>query len=511
MINFKNKNYYLSSFVWSTLSKLLNAVLGFISIPILLNAYGMSDYGVLSIAIACNAYMYVLDLGMNVGAIKFYSTWKTEGDLERIERVARTNITFYLIISLVNIILLGGFIIWGVGSFSLSGYQSSMLVTCLLILAGFSVMNWLSSVFYQLLVANEQMGYAMQVQCVQTIFKLLFVGSLCWVEIQLTSYFLIFTFIVSLVVVPYAMRCKRTQLIRSLKPAFYFPELKEVLAFSLSIFLLSLLQISAVQSRPLLLGIFAFDGASSVAEYKIIELIPNFLIVLCGVFSSIFLPRTSAMMVNKSQTEIQTFSNTWTLRVSILANLLSVPFALCASDVLYVYLGKGYEDLAFWMALWIPAIVLQIHSTPGNAIVLAHGNIRPLVVITFIACMISIPINIVLIKPLGVGAAVVSYYIYIFIILLYNYIYYYKKVLHLQSWTMFKRFVQPTAVAILTSVVSFELFTAIAPIFSGISRLECLGLLTLKIIIWCSFYLLCLKTVGIDGVSLKKIFLLDTK
>ena len=97
-------NYYISSFFWSTLSKILNAIINFISVPLLLGVWGQADYGVLSLATACNGYMHLLDLGMNTGAIKFYSQWKTEGKINLIYRVAHSNTTFYMLISLINTI-----------------------------------------------------------------------------------------------------------------------------------------------------------------------------------------------------------------------------------------------------------------------------------------------------------------------------------------------------------------------------------------------------------------------
>ena len=97
-------NYYLSSFFWSTLSKVLNAILGFVSIPLLLGFYGKADYGILSIATACNGYMHLLDLGMNTGAIRYFSLWKAEKKFDLIQKVAHTNITFYMIIAGVNAI-----------------------------------------------------------------------------------------------------------------------------------------------------------------------------------------------------------------------------------------------------------------------------------------------------------------------------------------------------------------------------------------------------------------------
>lgn len=65
-------NYYFSSFFWSTFQKIINAIVGFISVPLLLGYYGKAEYGILGIATACNGYMHLLDLGMNTGAVKFF-------------------------------------------------------------------------------------------------------------------------------------------------------------------------------------------------------------------------------------------------------------------------------------------------------------------------------------------------------------------------------------------------------------------------------------------------------
>ena len=118
-------NYYVSSFFWSTLSKILTAIVGFISVPLLLGYYGKAEYGILSIATACNGYMHLLDLGMNVGAVKFFSQWKAEGNIDKVYRVARTNITFYGIIALINVIGLIALAFFGESLFSVTSAQFS--------------------------------------------------------------------------------------------------------------------------------------------------------------------------------------------------------------------------------------------------------------------------------------------------------------------------------------------------------------------------------------------------
>ena len=118
-----DNKYFISSFFWSTLSKVLNAVFGFVSVPLLLGYFGKADYGLLSIATACNGYMHLMDLGMNTGAIKFFSQWEAEGKRDMVYRVSRTNITFYFIVSLVNVIGLVALAIWGENLFSISHEQ----------------------------------------------------------------------------------------------------------------------------------------------------------------------------------------------------------------------------------------------------------------------------------------------------------------------------------------------------------------------------------------------------
>lgn len=100
------QNYYFKSFFWSTISRILSAIVGFISVPLLLGFYGKADYGILALATSCNGYMQLLDLGMNTGTVKFFSQWKAQGKIDLIHKVSGTNMTFYLIISSINILLL---------------------------------------------------------------------------------------------------------------------------------------------------------------------------------------------------------------------------------------------------------------------------------------------------------------------------------------------------------------------------------------------------------------------
>lgn len=442
------KNYYLSSFFWSTFQKVITAIVGFVSVPLLLGYYGKADYGILGIATACNGYMHLLDLGMNSGAVKFYSQWRTEGKLELICRVARTNITFYFIISIINIALLLLLAVFGEGLFSVTHEQFIQLRTCLIIIAFFSIFSWASTTFRQLLVANLQMSYTMQIQTIMALLKGLLIAFVFLFKLSLSFYFFLLTGIVSFLIIPYAIKCRKQNLIDSLKPAFYWKDFKVVIGFSLSLFALSLFQMTATQSRPIILSIFASNGADAVAEFKIIEVIPSLIISIGGSFTGIFLPRTSSMVAKGNQAEISEFAYKWTKYTTIIVNILTIPFILCAKEVLSAYVGNNYSYLSRWLIIWCATVLLQMHTTPGNALVLAYGKTKLLVISTSIFCLISVVLNAFLCSHLGVGAAVVSYFLYVIMVLGLYYLVYYKKLMNLSRLEMLKSFVVPSIISV---------------------------------------------------------------
>ena len=496
-------NYYINSFFWSTFQKILAAIVGFISVPLLLGYYGKAEYGVLGIATACNGYMHLLNLGMNTGAVKHYSQWRAKGEFERIYHVARTNIVFYGIIAIINIIGLVALALWGENLFAVTHEQFIELRYCLLILSFFSFFSWGTTTFQQLLIAHLQMAYTMKVQSVMTILKGVLIGLVFLLGLSLTQYFFLLTFIIAILIVPYAIKCKSLGFIDSFRPAAYWKEFKIVLLFSLSIFALSLFQMTATQSRPIILSIFSENGADAVADFRIIEVIPQLIIMIGGAFSGIFLPKVSAMVAEGNQQQISAFAYKWTKYTTIIVNILTVPFILCANEMLTAYVGDDYTYLTPWLILWCVTVLIQMHTTPGNALVLAYGKTKLLVISTAVFCILSLVLNAVLCPKYGVGAAVISYLIYVIFVIALYYVEYYKKLLKLSRRRMLYSFFIPTIISVLVLVViNFVPITFVR--FDNI-RLTKITVFILKTLLWIIPYCLLLMAFRvIDFKELKK-------
>lgn len=452
MASLKN-NYYVSSFFWSTVSRILAAIVGFFTVPLLLGLYGKANYGILALATSCNGYMQLLDLGMNTGAVKYFSQWKAEGKIDLIHKVSGTNVTFYLIISAINILLLLLLAAFGEPLFNITHEQFVTLRECLIILAVFNVFSWETTPFQQLLQADKQIAFTMKMQSIGKLLQLILVGVTIWLKLPLTTYFFFLTGIVAILIIPYAYKCKKDKLTISLRPKTYWKEFRVVLTFSLAIFALGLFQATATQSRPIILSMFSKDGAGSVADFRIVEVIPSFIIMLSGTFSGIFLPKAAEMVAKKDRQSIEDFAYKWTGYTTIVVNLLVFPFIIGGRDALSAYVGPKYGYLSIWLTVWLICVLLQMHTTPGNALVLSYGKTKILVVSTAIACVISMVINGVLSKQFGVGSAVIGYFVYIVILSSMYYIYFYRKLLKLNNFKLFSKFLFPTILGTISMII----------------------------------------------------------
>lgn len=450
-----NNSYFFSAFFWSTLSKVLNAIFGFISVPLLLGFYGKAEYGLLSIATACNGYMHLMDLGMNTGAVKFFAQWEAEGKRSLIYNVARTNISFYFIISIVNIIGLLALAFGGESLFSVTHEQFIQLRYCFFILALFSSVSWITTVYNQLLTAFKKVTYTMQIQCVQVVLKGVLIALVFLCNFTLIQYFFYLTLIVAIAIVPYMIKSKKEGYIDTHKPAAYWGDFKVVLTFSLALFALSLFQVTATQARPIILSIFAENGAETVADYRIVEVIPQFIITVCGTFVSIFLPKSSEMMIRNDKAQIQEYVNGWTVKTTILVCVLCFPFIVGGSQILSAYVGAEYSNLTVWLQLWCFFLIVQMHSTPAFSFVLANGKTKVLVIGTAIACVVSILFNILLCKTMQVGSAIIGYVIYMLCLIGVYYLYLYKHYLGLKRWPIFKSFLKPLLLGGICCVIPF--------------------------------------------------------
>ena len=443
------KKYIAKSFGWSVIAKLINSSIQFISVPLLLNYFGKDNFGLITLAISVNAYLSILEMGVNTGGVKFYSEWIQNKKFDLLDTVARTSISFYGIIGIINSVVLLILAFWGMHFFHVTIDQGIALRKMFLILALFSVVNWCSSVFNQLIISNEGFYYIQQVNIVKNVLILILLGMTIVFEFNLTDYFIGFSLINSIIFFPLYIKSKKQLLITSFIPAFDWLNFRVVFKYSLAIIAMSIFQMSASQLRPVILSVYSTTGIGVLSDYRIMETICLFIISIGGIFTSIFLPKTSKLLLEGNKNKIENFAYNSTLYTTIICLVLAIPFILSGKEILTIYVGANYTYLYPWLVVWIFTIVFQLHSSPVASLILATGKTKMLVYSSAIACIVSLIINAVFTSWLGVGSAILGYAVYIVIQISFYYLYFNNKILNLNSWKIFKSFIIPTLLGVI--------------------------------------------------------------
>lgn len=439
--------YFAGSFFWSVVSKITDAGVKFFTIPLMLHYFGKDDYGILTLAISTNAYLNLLDLGINTGAIKFFSQWIAEKRYVLIQSVSRTSITFYLIIGIINSFVLILVAFFGHHLFNINQEQFGLLQTMFFIMAFYAILNWSTSIFNQLLMASERITFIQQVNIIKSIANLILIIFTVKLNLSLLTYFILFLTINVIYVIPYYIKTKSSNLIHSFLPGYDWINFKQILRYSLAIFAMGIFQFSATQSRPIVLSIFNSTGAGILSEYRVIEVFPIFIISIGGMITTILLPTTAKLIQQKQREKIEKMAYRGTAITSIIVCVLCFPIMINSHDILTLYVGSKYNFLAPWLNLWVFTIVLFLHNSPVASLVLSTGKTKMLVYSSAIACVASIIINAAFCQSLGVGSAIIGYLVYIVIQISYYYLYFNNKVLNLQSSKVFKAFLIPTFIA----------------------------------------------------------------
>ncbi|MEP6584173.1 MAG: hypothetical protein ABJA90_07890 [Ginsengibacter sp.] len=467
--------YFAGSFLWSVISKLTDAAVKFFTIPLMLHYFGKDNYGILTLAVATNAYMNLLNLGINTGAVKYFSQWIAEKKYALIHSVSSTSVSFYLIIGVVNSIALIVIALFGQHLFHISPQQFSLLKTMFFIMAFYAIINWSTSVFNQLLIANERITFIQQINIIKSIANLLLIYLTTRFSLSLLNYFILFSTLNSVFVIPYYLKARNSNLIRTFLPGKDWKNFKLIYRYSLSIFAMGIFSFTATQSRPIVLSMFNNSGAGILAEYRVIEVFPIFIISIGAMIITILLPITTKLVQQKQHEKIAEMAYKGTGITSILVCVLCFPIMINSRDILTLYVGEKYGFLAPWLSLWVFTIILFLHNSPVASLVLSTGKTKMLVYSSAIACVTSIIINAFMAKAYGVGSAVLGYLIYIVIQMSFYYLYFNTKILNLESIKVFKAFAIPTLIA----------FIACLPLYIfKFDSLPVLLIVLIKAVIW---------------------------
>lgn len=429
-----------SGFAWSIIYNVINALYGFVSVPILINFYGKGNYGLIGLALSVNVYVRLMDMGLNSTNIRFFSSWMAGGNTNRIKVGFQSSLAFYSIVGLINSAILL-FVAFYAGSiFSVSDEDVSILRNLFFILALTTVVNWYSSSFDQLIRATENVAWIQKRSIITKVAQIISLALAVWLKLSIELYFTL-SIISLFIILPFSVKKIKKELpYISFVPKWDRDIIKEILPYCLNVFSFSVFQFSFWNLRPILLGIGS--SAEAVADFRVMNGIAGIITTLSGTFLGALLPSVSKAVTKGNEQAINRVAYDGTKYITLFLVLLCFGLLTISPELLTLYVGSDYLYLVPWLNIW--SICLLGYSNQAiSSLILSGTNLRPLAISSAIATILGLFSVWFLIPYFDVGAAVVGHVVYTVIQQLFYYIYYWPKVLNINTLRLFVRCVLP--------------------------------------------------------------------
>ena len=421
--------------VWSTLTNIVNAIYGFISVPILINYYGKAEYGLIGLAMSVNVYMNLMDMGFNSTNVRFFSNWLAQKNYDRLLKGFQTSLSFYGVIGIVNVIILLIIAYFSDNIFNVTPQQNAILKNLFYILALSAFCQWFSSCFDQLIKATENVAWIQMRTLLTKILMVVVLFATVMLDFSIELYYFL-TCLASLSIIPMSVgKIKSETPFISFVPKWNKFVFKEMLPYCLNIFSFSLFQFSFYNLRPVFL---VMQGTvEAVADYRILNGIIGIVTMLGGAFTGILLPSTSKVVANHDKKAYYRMAYEGTKYISILICFCCFGMMSVGTEVLTLYVGKSYLYLIPWLNLWL-LCTLSTHNQAISSLILAESDIRSISYSSAIASVVGLISAWFLIPYYQIGGVCIAFVIYSFIQLIFFYIYYWPRKMKIDSAKVFK-------------------------------------------------------------------------
>ncbi len=419
---------------WTTILNVVNAVYGFISVPLLIGHFGKSEYGIIGLAMSVNVYMQLMDLGFNSTNVRFFSSWLTGSQTDKVKKAFSTSLGFYGIVGLINAIVLLVVLLHSSSLFNVDSAQDSILKSLLAILMVSAIINWLTSCFEQLVKATENVAWVQKYTLLPKLVQILVLVATLTLNFSIQVYFLLTTFSLLAIIPPLIKKIRQDLPYISFRPSINISILKEILPYSLNIFSFSIFQFSFYNLRPVFLGM---QGTmESVADYRILNGIIGIISMLGGTFTGVLLPSTSKVVAEHNTDAYNRMAYDGTKYISMLICFFCFAMMTVGSEVLTLYVGRDYLYLIPWFNVWL-LCTLGTHNQAISSLILAGSDIRAISYSSAVASVAGLAVSWYLIPGKQIGGVVIGFVVYTMIQMLFYYLYYWRRKMNINSRRVF--------------------------------------------------------------------------
>jgi len=396
--------------ILSYLSIIITMLVTLIYTPVMIRMLGQSEYGLYALVVSFAGYLSILDMGLGNAIVRYISRNRVLGDSHMESKLIGLFFRFFIVVGFLTIII-GSFmalnveIIFGNG---LTIEQLNTAKTMIIILTLNFALSFPLSIFGAIIQSYEKYVFMKIAVIIKSIIQpiiilIVLISNYGVVAIVITSSLINLVFLIF----NYGY-CKKYLKIKISFEKIDRIIVKEIMLYSIFIFLTVIVDKIYWQTDQVLLGIF--KDTETVAVYALAIQFIGIFLTLSTAISSLFLPKIS-MMVAKSGNH-EELSNLF-VKVGRIQFII-LGYALCGFIIFgnqFITLWVGYEynkAYIITLILLIPFMIDLIQNI-GIIILQAKNLFAFRTIVLVVSAVLNILISIYIIDTYGsIGTAVVT-------------------------------------------------------------------------------------------------------
>ena len=429
--------------IFNAIAVIASLASGIFFTPLIKQSVGVSTYGLYTLALSV-INLLLLDFGLSNSTTALVSKFKSRNDEDSEARVINVTFKLYLALDLVILVLFSVFAIASDYVFvGLTSSEQAIARNLFLILAGFSLVSFPSSVFTGVIQAYEDFAFLKIIDLTNSL-----------VYIALTSLSLVFGLGIYAIVVAAAMRGLIGAIAKllyfklklgkkiCLKEKNSFDEYKKVLGFSSYNFIISIASRLILTIVPTILGIVS--DSTNIAVFGICYSLNNYFFTFGSLMSDFFTPKAVSILETedpgKASSHLQEIGTKAGKIQFAIFTLIFIGFVCCGQEFISLWmLGDNTFQLAYFgtLLLTIYDFIYLPQSVFRSAMTANKTLIKP-----FALWELSLAlINVCLVFLLGyfygaIGACISVFSVRVIALIGYNY--FFKKKLGIRIFPFFK-------------------------------------------------------------------------
>lgn len=369
----------------------LQNIVGLAYTPYLLRMLGKSEYGLYSLVTSIIAYLTLLDFGFGDTIIRYTAKYRAEQKTLQIYSFLGMFFWVYAIVA-VLCVLIGGFLVFNLNSI-FSNSLSSNEISRAQIMLGCLVLNlsltFVCATFRAVLDAYEQFVFCRTLNLLRIVFNTGIMFVLLQFGFKAVALVVLMTVLNVIILISNTLYCFVKIKIRVSLKKIEWRKLKEILPYSLFVFLTAFFAHIYWFSGQLILGIY--QGVKVVAVYAVAMQLVTMFRTIADSLAILFFPKITALTTQKG-TEVEVsniFIKVGRIQYLILSLIIS-GFIVFGKEFIVNWAGNGYEEayvitLLFFISL-LPSRTQQIGLIICKA--RSHLKLRTIVYSLVIVCCI---------------------------------------------------------------------------------------------------------------------------